>query len=105
MFTTFVFQDIDGSSLKEVTEISVRFLQFLCNTMGPFLVTYLLNFSLITGPRRSVSGMFNYDDESDDDKQGKLPDLDVVEISSDSDLERSMVELEAAVSLEFSDTD
>ena len=61
------------------------------------------------GPSAPPSRVFKEDTSEDEDppcSRMELPDIvsdEPIEISSDSDLERSMVELEAAVSLEFSD--
>ena len=59
------------------------------------------------GPRAPQSNKFPEDteDSSEDEMLPDLPVSDTIEISSDSELERSMVELEAAISLEFSDSD
>ena len=57
------------------------------------------------GPRHPVTNCFKEDTSETDSEDEKLPDVvsDVIEISSDSELERNMVELEAAISLEFSE--
>ena len=59
-----------------------------------------------SGPHAPSSNVFK-EDTSESDEDGKLPDLvsEVVEISSDSELERSVIEMEMAVSLEFSESD
>ena len=135
MITTDIFEVIFGSykyiTRQLLTDDGVVFnlrytgyrWKFL--NKGNYLVLFLSNFysfvilflTLFTvniifplfnsGPRAPPSKIFKEDTSESEEEEGKLPDIvsEVIDISSDSELERSMIELEKAASLEFSESE